>query len=247
LACRLTVADSEIPDRLLAATRQFVWGAVSFILFLVSVEQFVDRKLVPASILLGLCVLSLVAAVYWPKIFGHPAPSEAKSNLAYLSHEDSQLGPAIRDMAWYSSWGKWYAAQSLATNNHQPINEGTLVSMAAGIVCDALMDGELEARGRLPGETEYQDISKDTWRLAGLISKPHAASLWTVQIIPRRGVDPVRISKLLSYDSILVNSRRFESLWPRKDKKIDAARKRLLKKAREEGADEVEIQKLSQD
>jgi hypothetical protein len=215
--------------------------------FFVSVEQFVERKYITALILLALCIASLVAAVNWPKSFGHPAPSETKSNLAYLSHEDSQLGPAIRDMAWYSSWGKWFAAQALATNNHQPINEGTLVSIAAGLVTDALMDGMLQARGRLPNEIEYQDISKETWRLAGLISKAHPASQWTVEIIPRGGVDPERISKLLSYDSIIVNSRQFESLWPRKDMKRDAARKRLLKKAREEGADEAEIQKLSQD
>ena len=160
------MADSEVPDRLVPAIRAFIWVALPFIFFLVSVEQFVERNYFLALVLLGLAFASVLVTVNWEKIFGWHLQSDAKPELTYLRNEDSQLGPAIRDMAWYSSWGKWYAAQSLATNNHQPIDEGRLVSTAAGIVCEALLDGMLQARGSLPSEIEYQDISKETWRLA---------------------------------------------------------------------------------
>jgi hypothetical protein len=37
----------------------------------------------------------------------------------YLRNTDSHLGSAISDMAKYSAWGRWYAAQVLA-NSGQP-------------------------------------------------------------------------------------------------------------------------------
>jgi hypothetical protein len=69
-------------------------------------------------------------------------------------------------------------------------------------------------------------------------------SLPPLVIIPRGGVDPARIFKLLNYDSIIVNSRAFEKLWPRSDWKLDSARKKLLKKAMKAGADPEYVRKL---
>jgi hypothetical protein len=76
--------------------------------------------------------------------------------------------------------------------------------------------------------------------------KPHRSTLWQGVIIPRSGVDPTRISKLLDYDSIIINSHESQKLWPRSDKKLDDLRKKLLKKAEKAGADPEDVKKLSQ-
>jgi Fe-S cluster biosynthesis and repair protein YggX len=163
----------------------------------------------------------------------------------YLSDVDAELGSAIRDMATYSAWAKWFASQSLATNNHQHVSQSHLMHMASFIVLDALMNGKLLARGRPSGAIEYEDISREAWRLVGIRMEPHLATLWHSVLFPRSGVSPARIEKLLSYDSIIVDSREFQALWPRSDKPTDKARMRLLKKAKKEGADPEHIEKLS--
>jgi hypothetical protein len=175
----------------------------------------------------------------------------------YLSDVDAELGAAIRDMATYSAWAKWFASQFLANNNHEPVSQPTLMNIASGIVLDALMDGKILARGRLqwisrtswwhqPSDAvEYEDISKETWRLAAIRMERHPNTLWRAVPFPRWKVDPERIKKLLSYDSIIVNSREFEQLWPRVDKFADNARKKLLKKARKAGANPEHVERLS--
>jgi hypothetical protein len=176
----------------------------------------------------------------------------------YLHDEDTELGAAIRDMATYSAWAKWFASQFLANNNHEPVSQTTLMNVASGIVLDALMDGKILARGRpkwiprtpwrrQPSDAiEYEDISKEAWRLVGIKMEPHPNSLWRAVLFPRWKVDPKRIKKLLDYDSVIVNSREFEKLWPRVDKFTDNARKKLLKKARKAGADPEYIERLRQ-
>jgi hypothetical protein len=54
-----------------------------------------------------------------------------------------------------------------------------------------------------------------------------------------------RTAQLNAYDSIIVSGRQFEKLWPLKDERADALRKRNLKKAKKAGADPAEIAKLS--
>jgi hypothetical protein len=76
--------------------------------------------------------------------------------------------------------------------------------------------------------------------------EPHPTTLWQAVRFPRSEVDPERIKKLLDYDSVIVNSREFEKLWPRVDKFTDNARKKLLKKARKAGAAPEHIERLSQ-
>jgi hypothetical protein len=64
------------------------------------------------------------------------------------------------------------------------------------------------------------------------------------------GRDPAavqRTDQLAVYDSLIVNSRQFEKLWPREDKEIDAVTQRLQKKAKKAGADPAEIAKLSRE
>ena len=66
-------------------------------------------------------------------------------------------------------------------------------------------------------------------------------------VIARNQESKERTDQLAEYDSIIVDAQQFEALWPRKDKKLDAIRKRDLKAAKKAGVDPAEIQKLSQD
>jgi Fe-S cluster biosynthesis and repair protein YggX len=164
----------------------------------------------------------------------------------YLSDVDSELGSAIRDMATYSAWAKWFASQSLATNNHQLVRQDDIMNKASSIVLDALMNGKIFARGRPAGAIEYEDIPREAWRLAAIRMESDMRALWRAVIFPRSNVTPTRIQKLLSYDSIIVDSLKFQNVWPRSDKPTDKARVHLLKKATREGADPEHIKKLSE-
>src|SRR5579864_8576422 len=158
------MADSGIPDKLLPALRMAVfWVALPFIFFLIGVERYFSGTAYEVVGCFASAVLSIVVAVYWERLL--PKRLRTKSaRLGYLRDHDSDLGPAIRDMVSLSAWGKWYAAQYLAKNDHQPADEGHLMGIGTHIVRDALMDGRLQARGRRPGKMEYAAIPSTHWR-----------------------------------------------------------------------------------
>jgi hypothetical protein len=161
----------------------------------------------------------------------------------YLMYRDSELGSAVRHMGWDSAWGKWHQAQDLATRGQ--VDEVHTMNTAASKVVDALMDGRLEARGRMPQEISYEPIPRETWRLAALQVHEDVASLWKFKVVPRWGESPERISRLMGYDSITVDSRQFLKLWPTKDPVPDVARRLHLQHAKEKGADPAVIARLS--
>jgi len=190
---------------------------------------------------MGLVTLFFLLRGWW---LGRSANRKPSDRLAYLHYEESEIGSAIHDMVRRSAWGRWYAAQILA-NTQRSMEDRNLLNTASGLVLEALVNGQLQARGRHPGGIDYESISPEVWRLAALMPTPHPASLWTVKVIPRAGINPARIQTLLNYDSLIVNSRLFESLWPATDKDADKKRKQLLRKARKAGVDEAEIRRLS--
>jgi hypothetical protein len=167
----------------------------------------------------------------------------------YLSSTDTDLGSAIKMMAWASAWGKWFSAQLLA-NQDRPIDkEGVdrqVMQIAASLVTDAATDGKLEIRGRPPNSISYEVIPREAWRLVALHMHPDLRSLWRVGVFPR-GVavtfedgkpdiqPPARVAHIFEYDSLIVDSRKFEQLWPKKDRATDRARHRLLLKAARRG------------
>ena len=164
----------------------------------------------------------------------------------YLTSEDEELSSAIRMMVWRSAWGRWYAAQHLANNEHKPAREASLFMAASSLVLDEAMNGNLEIKGRRPDGIAYEPIPKETWRLAFLRevdADPRA--LWRTKPAPRDGVDPKRIQTLLDYDSLTVRSEQFERIWPRDDPETDRVRKELLKKAAAAGVSADEIKALS--
>lgn len=167
-----------------------------------------------------------------------------KSENQYLSSTDTDLGSAIKMMAWVSAWGKWYSAQLLANQDSAIDKEGIdrqVMQTAASIVTDAAMAGKLAVRGRPPDSISYEPIPREAWRLIALQTVPDLRSLWRVTVIPRGGVEiidgklqaqpPSRVAHILLYDSLLVDSHQFEELWPKKDRTADRERRRLLRKA----------------
>jgi hypothetical protein len=200
--------------------------------------------------LLGAAGLS--AEKWVPKVYASfsnrgkspPSTGDPKENTYLGRHRDSEIDQAIFQMAHRSAWGRWFAAQHLA-NNGTAIDDKYLMMIATSLVVDEAVNGNLEIRGRPPNGTEYEVIPKEQWRLAHLEVKPDLRRIWGISAVPRADVDPNRIGRLLSYDSLIVNSHQFESLWSLSQKQTDAARKEFLKQARKKGADPVEIAKLS--
>jgi len=181
----------------------------------------------------------------WDRFMARFQASSVPKKLEYLHYEDSELGGAIRDMATYSAWAKWFASQSLAVDNHKPCGASVMMFTASSIVHAALMNGKLVARGRPSGAIEYEKIPTEAWRLIAIHMRPHRASLWHGVVIPCSGVDNQRIAKFLDYDSIVVNSREFESIWRKRDLRYDRFRRKLLKKAKKVGADPEDIKYLN--
>jgi hypothetical protein len=203
---------------------------------------------------------------FWPDRLEAPSAKAQSSDvkqklpLTYLRHEDSELGSAVRQMAWQSAWGKWFAAQHLVLTG-KPITEPELLNTASHLVGESLVNGELEIRGRLPGSMDYQEIPQTHWRSSALHFVPDSMTRWRLTILPRGGAtiapdgtveasDPVaeeRNASILNYDSLIVNARDFEKLCPRRDHITDKKRRQFLRAARRRHLNEDEIQRLSQD
>jgi hypothetical protein len=259
------MAEGEIPNQFSHAVRMAVfWISLPFIFLLVGIERIFDpggnRYQVGACFVAAF--LSILVAVYWNRLLPQRwQPAIEPAPLDYLHDEDSELGSAIRGMVWRSAWGKWYAAQHLATNNHHPASEEHVMQIATSLVHNALMDGRLEAHGRKPGQLDYEPIPRTHWRSTGLHMIKDNRTIWKMILIPAgcfeihpdgtvvgHNQEAVRrTDRLAVYDSLIVGARQFEKLWPRKDRKTDIARKRLLKTAKKCGADSAEIEKLSRD
>jgi hypothetical protein len=243
-------------------------GALGFILPLVGLEELIrsyvsEQSALPHWVSIVLIVAGLpiyVAPAAWKKFRGVRQTADSLP-LGYLRGEDSELGGAIRDMVWCSAWGKWYTAQSLANSAPKPVNEQFIMGTATSIVLDALTDGRLEVRGRKPGQMDFEPIPQTHWRSTGLHMVRDDRTLWKMILVPR-GVAEIhpdgkvvgrdqsavqRTDQLAAYDSLIVNARQFEKLWPLKHKDTDAKRKALLKKAKKAGADPAEIAKLARD
>jgi len=258
------MAEGEIPNRLSHALRVAVfWISLPFIFLLVGVERIFDlggnRYQVGACF--AAAFLSILVAVYWNRLLPLRWRPATDPPLAYLHDEDSELGSAVRNMVWRSAWSKWYASQSLATNDHRPASEEYVMQIATSLVRTALMDGLLEAQGRKPGQLDYEPIPRTHWRSTGLHMIKDNRTIWKMILVPGGSFEihpdgtvvgdnqeaVQRTDRLAAYDSLIVSARQFEKLWPRKDRKTDTARKRLLKTAKKSGADSAEIEKLSRD
>jgi len=125
--------------------------------------------------------------------------------------------PGITMAAWWavmeSAWGKYKRENSPDTSTDQNARIGALMHMVAHTVSEAAMVGSLAIKGRPPGEIEFEEIPKATWRLAAIVANPDMASIWKLEVIARSGVDPDRIERVLSYDSLIVNFEQFQAVF----------------------------------
>jgi hypothetical protein len=143
LGIRMT---QEASDTIGGGLRNWL-GALGFIVPLIEAE--IIREGGPKWI--GAILIVAGLPIYWSpaiwKWLRGVKPAIEPAPLAYLHDEDSELSGAIRDMAWRSVWSKWYASQSLATNNHRPADDAQIMHAAASNVYEALMVGKLKTRG----------------------------------------------------------------------------------------------------
>jgi hypothetical protein len=264
----IRMAD-EASDTIGGGTKNFL-GAVAFTMVLVGGEELGRKILTGSSTSPWWLSLGLMLAAYpvfvSPAIWKWVRKSKIKmlAQLQYLSHEDEELGAAIRMMVLVSAWGKWFTAQSLKNSPRgtRESREDQTMLVARHLVGTALVDGTLQARGRTPGHMDFETIPATHWR----DTRPHmvrdSISQWKMVLFPVGGVEfkrdgtivrasdgaaMERTNKLTAYDSIIVSARQFESLWPHKDKATDKARNILLKKAKKAGANQDDIKVLSGD
>jgi hypothetical protein len=254
----LTMSDSGIPEKVLPAVRLAVfWIGLPFIGLLLGSERISDGKLYESAAWFGCALLSVIIAVYWDKIIPRRFRDRPQT-LEYLRYKDSELGSTIRDMAWVSAWGKWYAAQILV-NSSRPAAQEQVLHIAAHQVQDQLVNGDLEVRGRSPGSMEYQTIPRTHWRSSALHFIADPMTIWKMIILPRGGasIDPdgtiiasdqkaeQRTASIRSYDSLIVDGFQFEKLWPKKEPDADKKRLQFLRQAMKRGLDKDEIKRLS--
>ena len=200
----------------------------------------------------------VVAFVYW--LARQPTVAETHeqpAKLTYLGAPDYELGPAIIEMARGSAWGRWFAARELVDFG-KPIDERKWYQIAASIVLEKLKDGKLVVRGRMHGQTGSEPIPQTDWRDIALYYFPDNRTLWKLRILPREGVtiqdDEVigtdlsmrTVAHITRYDSLLVDSHQFETLWPRNEKVADSERRKFLKEARKRKLDPNAITVLSE-
>jgi hypothetical protein len=252
--------DTPIPNRWSPALQAALWGAAPFVFFLAAVvEGAIAQKYWVAAICAVLFFVSIGVVVHWDTLLP-PRWRSTPKKLEYLRDRDTELGAAIRDMVWRSAWGRWFSAQ-VFINGEQPASEETVFHAASHLVTNQLVNGDLEVRGRLPNNLDYEAIPRTHWRSSALHFVRDPVSLWRMIVIPRGGaaIDPSgtvtghdpaatqRTNVITTYDSMLVDAYQFEKMWPRRDRFTDRKRRKLLKQARKRGLDNDEIARLSQD
>lgn len=132
---------------------------------------------------------------------------------------------AIEAVATNSAWARWYAAQLLTINERRLLPKSVMYRTVAWQIINALRDGKLKAKGRLPNSTLYQEIPTEAWWLFDMRVTPYLV------IAEPKNCRAPGVTQVLSYDSITVDPRDLERLWPKNCRHFDRSRKRLLEKA----------------
>lgn len=187
--------------------------------------------------------VTYVSPATWKRVRGSKARA---AKLQYLSYTDSELGPAIVQMVFRSAWGRLFRARQLTQGTKQP-DLNSALGVAASKVNIQLLNGDLEVRGRKPNSMAYESIPATDWRSSALHFVPDNANLWRLVLIARGFDDDAaeqRTARLREYNSLIVDARKFELLWPTRDRTADAETRRLLFTARMLGIDSDEVRAL---
>jgi hypothetical protein len=161
-------------------------------------------------LVIALC-LGFLAWDFWS--FLRSRPPRPKS----ASHSQRFIGimEAIYWIAEKSAWGRWQDAQRRGSGGS--LSEIFKFNVAEHVLRTAAENGELLIKGRQKKSVEYKDFDQHFWRTAYFEIQPNPVSLWKATVRPRAGAD-VSISE---YDDVLVEKRRVEILWPRRDWQCD--------------------------
>lgn len=214
----------------------------AFVSILVGAEQsLLQGRWWFGGILVIAGALTYISPGSWKRIRGSTAQA---ARLRYLSCMESELGAAIVQMVFQSAWGRCFRARQL-TQRAKRSELNAALSAAASKVHIQLLNGDLEVRGRKSNSTVYETIPAPDWRSTDLYFVPDNA-LWRLVLIAR-GFDDYaaeqRTARLQKYDSLIVDARKFELLWPARDRAADAETRRLLLTARLSGvvSDEIRV------
>jgi hypothetical protein len=195
--------------------------------------------------------ICLAAWLFWPWLGSYgpfllwQATRANRKRTRYLSAAETPLGHAMLAMSLRSAWARWYSAQHLA-NSGTPIEDHSLMHMIANtMVLNELVEGTLTVMGRLPGEFQALPIPKHYWQYRCFAVERDQATIWKISLRDRHGVPKAREQNLPQYEDLLVNSEAFERLFPMRDAVTDAARKRLLKQAKQKNLPRAEIDRLA--
>jgi hypothetical protein len=121
------------------------------------------------------------------------------------------------------------------------------------------LDGDIQVRGRKPGQLDYEAIPRTYWRSIAYYVVEDPLSLRRIVLYHRGGVEiapdgtiaraenapaAARTSQLAEYDSFLVDAYEFEKVLPAKEPLVDKKRLEFLRQARKRSLDSSEMQRL---
>ncbi len=254
----ITMAD-EASNSFAGGVRNFL-GAGGFLAMMFGGYFIYEKSDVRTGIPLIVVGLPLFLSPWlWEHALRLFSSARGKAQLEYLSNRDSDLRSSIITAGWRSAYGRWFAAQILV-NSGQPIQPRYLLHIMAGEVLDKILDGDIEVRGRKPGQMGYEIIPRTYWQSTAFYVAEDPLTLWKIILCPRGIVEiaqdgtiarasdaaaAARTSQLTDYDSLLVDAYQFEKLWPQTDRLADKKRRAFLKQARRRKLNGDEIRRLS--
>ncbi len=158
-----------------------------------------------------------------------------KKRTRYLSSSEASLAFALYLMSIRSAHGRWIALDYLVTHS-QLMNEYSLMSMLANReVLEHLVEGTLNAHGRLPGEHQASPIPRDYWQYRCFHIEQDDGILWKISLKDRDNIGEERKVPLPEYTELLFNSAEFESQFPMHDPATEVDIRKLLKQASAKG------------
>lgn len=177
-------------------------------------------------------VLLIIVNVPWQRIL---RPSYVTSPRAATdSKREIAVIHALFWIVYSSAWMRWQEAQRLA-NDSKTLTEQIKMWLALSHFQDKIDSGDLIVRAKQHDSIAYETVDKDFWKSAALNIQPDKKTLWRVHIMVRQGVSEKAAKQIPGYDSFIVSEQRFEKMWPKKDKNLDRATKKLLKQVKRKG------------
>ncbi len=126
---------------------------------------------------------------------------------------------------------RWQDAQRLA-NDGKTSSDQIKMWGALERVQDKLDSGDLTVRANKRDSITYEVVDKDFWKSAALKIQPDKMTLWRVDLMVRNRLGEVAAEQIPDYDNLMVSEQRVEEIWPKNDKNLDRATKKLLKQAK---------------